>query len=254
MVLRPNEVIITLAHLLHPVWRVTWICVLVGCASPQFTTLTIYETPQSFVRLEIDRTLVHGTGHSHPSDVSPELMAAVLRGITIQEPLTRIPLYDDWTVPRRHPAFSDGEVEFWAPKFSLALRKATSQEIVTFYQTVQTPGTRRVVTSGGLYVDKDELHLILSNLRSSTHYMADIGVADVADDRLTPMRSIAPQQGQLAFVPESAHRKPSRSVLARLFHEDRRELIVRYKTLPSQNADASEDGSASPAGDSPRPR
>ena len=247
MVLRFNEVIITLARLLRPIWRATWICALVGCSSPQFTTLTIYETPQSFVRLEIDRTLGQQAGHTHPSDVSPELMAAVLRGITIQEPLTRIPLYDDWTVPRRHPAFSDEEVEFWAPKISLALRKATSQEIVTFYQTVQTPGTRRVVTSGGLYVDEDELHLILSNLRSSTHYMADIGVADVADDRLTPMRSIAPQQGQLVFVPESAHRKPSRSVLARLFHEDRRELIVLYKTLPSSHAGSITEGLPTPA-------
>jgi hypothetical protein len=220
------------------------LCILAfaGCAPTQFTTITIYETPQSFVRLEVDRTLGHQAGHSHPSDVSPELMAAVLRGITIQEPLTRIPLYDDWAVPRRHPAFSDEEVEFWAPKLSLALRKATSQEIVTFYQTVQASATRRVVTSGGLYVDGDELHLILSNLRSSTHYMADIGVADVADDRLTPMRSIAPRQGQLTFVPESAHREPSQGVLSRLFGEDRRKLIVLYKTLaPSRARSITED-------------
>ncbi len=231
-----------LINLIRPLGCGMWMAAFAACSPMQFTTLTIYETPQSFVRLEIDRTLGHQAGHTHPSDVSPELMAAVLRGITIQEPLTRIPLYDDWTVPRRHPAFSDEEVQFWAPALSLALQKATAQEIVTFYRTVQASAIRRVVTSGGLYVDGDELHLILSNLRSSTHHMADVGVADVEDDRLTPMRSIAPQQGQLAFVPESAHREPPRSVLTRLLGEDRRKLIVLYKTLaPSRARSITED-------------
>lgn len=233
-------------------WLALGVLALVGCAPTQFTTLTIYETPQSFVRLEVDRTLEHGAGHSHPSDIAPELMAAVLRGITIQEPLTRIPLYDDLAVPRSHAAFSDEAVEFWAPLLSLALRKATSQEIATFYQSLQVSGTRREVTSGGLYVDGDELHLVLSNLQAGTHYAADIGVADIADDRLTPMRSIAPQRGKLMFLPESARMDATADFLARVFHDDRRELVVLYKTLPSNQAGSTTENAQPPTTDPKR--
>lgn len=212
-------------------WCVLWIYTLIGCAPAQFTTLMIYETPHSFVRLEVDRTLDHGAGHSHPSDISSEQMAAVLRGITIQEPLTRLPLYDDLSVPRTHPAFSDQAVKFWAPLMSLALKKATPGEIVTFYQSTKTPGARREVTSGGLFVNGEGLHIVLSNLESDPHYTADIGVADVQDDRSTPLRSIAPQRGQLLFVPESARVFNSSGGLTRVFAVDRRELVVLYKTL-----------------------
>lgn len=212
-------------------WCALWICTLIGCSPAQFTTLMIYDTPHSFVRLEVDRTLDQGAGHSHPSDISSEQMEMVLRGITIEEPLTRLPFYDDLSVPRRHPAFSDQAVQFWAPLMSLALKKATPGEIVTFYQSTKTPGTRREVTSGGLFVDGDELHIVLSNLESDTHYTADIGVADVQDDRSTPLRSIAPQRGKLSFVPETARALKSPGGLTRVFAEDRRELVVLYKTL-----------------------
>jgi len=219
------------AHWFGHGWCALWIYTLIGCSPTQFTTLTIYETPQSFVRLEVDRTLDHGTGHSHPSDISSEQMEMVLRGIIVEEPLTRLPFYDDLSVARRHPAFNDQAAKFWAPLMSLALRKATAGEIATFYQSTKTPGARREVTSGGLFIDGEELHILLSNLESDTHYTADIGVADVQDDRSTPLRSIAPQRGQLLFVPESARVLKSPGGLSRVFAEDRRELVVRYKTL-----------------------
>jgi hypothetical protein len=117
---------------------------------------------------------------------------------------------------------------------SHGLRKATAGEIVTFYQSTKTPGARREVTSGGLFIDGDELHILLSNLESDTHYTADIGVADVQDDRSTPLRSIAPQRGKLVFVPESARVLKSPDGLTRVFHQDRRELIVLYKTLTTR--------------------
>lgn len=227
-------------------WCAIWVAAFVGCAPTQFTTLMIYETPQSFVRLEVDRTLEPETGHSHPSDISSEQMAAVLRGITIQEPVTRIPFYDDLSVPRTHRAFDDQAVAFWAPLLSLALSKATKDELVTFYQSTKISGTpRREVTSGGAFVEGDKLHLILSNLRSSTHVTADLGIVDTQDDQLTPMRSIAPQRGKLLFVPESALVEEGKDGWIRVFREDRRELIVLYKTVllnePESPASVSED-------------
>lgn len=236
-----------LGHLFRPGWGAIWMAAFVGCAPTQFTTLTIYETPQSFVRLEVDRTLEQGMGHSHPSDISSAQIEAVLRGITVQEPLTRMPFYDDLSVPRMHRVFNDQEVAFWAPLLSRALRKATKDELVTFYQSTKVPGTpRREVTSGGTFIDGDQLHIILSNLRSSTHVTADLGTVDTQDDRLTPMRSIAPQRGKLLFVPESALVEEAEG-LAGIFAEDRRRLIVLYKTVPSNEPESPASGSEDPA-------
>lgn len=223
-------------------WCALWIYILIGCSPAQFTTLTIYETPLSFVRLEVDRTLTQGIGHSHPSNISTEQMAAVLHGITIQEPLTRIPFYDDLSLPRAHPAFSDRDISFWAPLLSLALNKATVDEIATFYQSTKVSGTSREVTSGGVFVDSDNLHIVLSNLQSSTHFTADIGVADTQDDRLSPMKSIAPQRGKLMFVPETALVDETPDGLTRVFQQDRRELVVQYKSLPSAHTATSAPG------------
>ena len=63
----------------------------------------------------IDGTLREGAGHAHPASVSTEQMAAVLRGIRVREPLTRLPLYDDLSIPHRHRAFNEEAVMFWAP-------------------------------------------------------------------------------------------------------------------------------------------
>lgn len=203
-----------------------------GCAPSQITTVTIYETPSAFVRLETDRTVEPGKGHTHPVSMTSSQMAAVLSGITIEEPLAKLPIYDDLSQPRRHPAFTENEVSFFAPLLAAALSKTTPEEVVTFYETKALSGTSREVTSGGLFVQGQELHLILANYRSPTHYAADIGVADTTDDRLTPMRSLAPQRGRLDFSPSSAKREPGVSAFAKMFQWDRREVIVAYQLLP----------------------
>lgn len=208
------------------------ILALAGCASTEFATLTIYETPQAYVRLQTNRGLRPVDGFGHPAYIAPDRMAAVLRGIVVHEPLTRMPLYDDLSIPRRHPAFSDEEVTFLAPLLSLALSKATPEEIVTFYRSRPLRGVRREVTSGGLFMNGDDLHFLLSNYRSETHTAADPGVADLMDDRLTPLRALAPQKGTLHFEPEEFRRMSEPQGFAQLFHWDRRELVIRVKELP----------------------
>ena len=207
--------------------------VLVGACGPsQFATVTIYETPARYVRLEFDRTVKKGAEHSHPISLTPEQVAAVLGGVKIMEPLAKFPIYDDTSVPRVHPAFTDKEIAFFAPLLAQALGKAMPEEVVTFYQTRDLSALSREVTSGGLFVQGDELHLVLANYRSHTHYMADMGVAETSDDRLTPMESLAPQGGRIDFEPNSAKRERPVGGLEKLFQWDHRELAVLYKQLP----------------------
>jgi hypothetical protein len=208
---------------------------LIGACSPrQFTTVTIYDKPDAFVRLEFDRTVKKGTEHSHPISLTPQQISAVLAGVRIDEPIALVQgdiLLRDH-IPRIHPAFPDKDIALFAPLFAQALSKATPEEVVTFYQTRDISAITREVTSGGLFVQGDELHLILANYRSHTRYMADFGAAETQDDRRTPMQSLAPQGGRLDFEPDSAKRERPVGVLGKIFQWNDRELAVLYKQLP----------------------
>jgi hypothetical protein len=208
---------------------------LIGACSPrQFTTVTIYDTPAAYVRLEFDRTVTKGTEHSHPISLKPDQIAAVLGGVRIHEPiaLVRGDILDQNSVPRVHPAFTDKDIALFAPLLALALGKATPEEVVTFYQTRKVSAITREVTSGGLFIQGDELHLVLANYRSHTRYMADFGAAQTQDDRLTPLQSLAPQDGRLDFEPDSAKSEHPVRGLGKIFQWDHRELAVLYKQLP----------------------
>jgi hypothetical protein len=135
-------------------------------------------------------------------------------------------------VPPIHPAFSEKDIAFFAPLLAMALSKATPEEVVTFYQTRSIAANTREVTSGGLFIQGDELHLTLANYRSPTRYMPDMGVAETQDDRFTPMQSLAPQGGRLNFEPHSAKREKPSGGFEKLLQQDQRELTVRYKQLP----------------------
>lgn len=202
-----------------------------GCVQSQIVTVTIYDTPDAFVRLETDRTIDQNNGHTHPVDLSPGHMAALLGGIIFEEPWAKLPLYDDLSQPRRHPAFTEPEIDLFAPLLANALGKATPEEIVTFYRSTTHSGTQRTVTSGGLYLQGNALHIVLANYRSLTHYSADIGVADTMDDRLTPLRALAPQRGKLTFEPREAAPELTESGMAKWFQEERREVVVQYKIV-----------------------
>ena len=210
---------------------------LAGCAPKQFTTATLYDSPHAFVRLEADPATGQEAVHSHPVTVTPDQIAAVLHGMTIEEPRTRMPIYDDLSIPRHHRAFDDNTIAFLAPLLSLGLAQATPEEVVTFYLSKDRSGGSREVTSGGLFVHEDDLHFVLANYRSPTNYMSDFGAADTMDDRLTPMRSMAPNRGRLGFDPASAVRVRTSNVFSRMFQAQEWELIIAFKQLTPYRLD-----------------
>jgi hypothetical protein len=200
--------------------------------------MTLYESPASFVRLESDPMARENRGHSHPVSITPEEMAAVWSGLMIEEPFRVLSFLNKDKEPQRHPAFNEAEVQFFAPLLAKALGMATGEEVVTFYQTHQDTAIIRKVTSGGIFVDGEEMHVVLSNYRSPTHSASDPGVDDTTDDRLTPMRRIAPQEARLDFEPPSAIASSQESFLSSLFSAERREVVVRYRRLAPAKAGA----------------
>lgn len=211
-----------------------------SCQTHPLQTTTIYDEPSRFVRLEVDPVV--GGNHSHPIDITADNMMAVLAGVMIEEPPgfmspTSLLLKDK--EPRQHPAFSETEIRFFAPLLAKGLQAAKPEEIVTFGQTNQISATSSKVTSGGVFVDGEELHLILSNYRSETNYAPDPGISGATlDGRSSPLRSIAPQRTRLYFEPRSAVAAPNEGMLSRLLRPDRREIVVLFKNLTSTTSDS----------------
>jgi len=212
---------------------------LAACQTQPVHTAVIHDDPSRFVRLEVDRVV--GDTHSHPVDITTDDMIAVLSGVMIEEPpmfMTPTSLLTKDKEPQQHPAFNAAEIRFYAPLIAKGLGRAKSEEVVTFGQTSQMTAIISKVTSGGVFVDGDELHLILSNYRSETNYSPDPGISGVTlDSRSTPLRSIAPQRTKLYFEPSTAIAPSREGILSSLLRPDRREIIVLFKKLPSRTSD-----------------
>ena len=214
---------------------------LTACEKRPFQTLAVYDDSSRFVRLEVDPTV--GGSHSQPADITTDEMIAVLSGVMIEEPplfMRSVPFSTKDEEPRQHQAFNEVEISFFAPLLAKGLRKATSEEIVTFGQASQKStiiDKVMFVTSGGMFVDGDELHLILSNYRSETNYAPDPGIGDKLDGRSTPLQPIAPQRTKVYFEPATAVAPSQQGILQSLLRPKRQEIILLFKNLRSTTSD-----------------
>lgn len=203
-----------------------------ACQNRPVLTDAIYEDQSLFVRLAVDHTV--GGGHSHPANITTAEMTAVLSGMTIEEPnaiLPSLPLPGQRNEPPRHAAFTGAEIELLAPLLVKGLNSAKPEEIVTFYWITQQPPPIDQVTSGGIFVEDDKLHVILSNYRSPTRYPPDAETMRSLDGRSTPLQPLVPQEASLTFHPATALLPSEQGFLKNPFHSKRREIAVLFKKL-----------------------
>lgn len=203
-----------------------------ACATSHLVTLTIVETPSRYVRLAVDRTVRLDSGFSHPASIPPDQMAAVLSGLVVVEKGSNLPWPLGEGRPYRPSAFDREDIRFWAPLLTQALGKATPEEIVTFYQSDTVSATRRDVTSGGMFVKDGRLFIILSNYRSPSQFMADIGTADTMDDRRYPLKPMAPHRFAVHFEPANAMETSWKDVPLDGWPFQGKALAVRLDQLP----------------------
>lgn len=205
---------------------------LTACQTRPLPSVAIYEDQSQFVRLEEDSTV--GGNHSHPAHVTTEEMAAVLSGVMIEEPTrltSYVPFLGEDGEPLQHPAFSKADISFFAPLLAKGLESAKPEEIVTFYRIVRQSKTIDHVTSGGVFIDGDKLHFMLSNYRSPTRYPQDAETMRYVDGRSTPLQPITPQEKKLDFQPARAVVPLRQGVLKNPFRPKRREIVILFKTL-----------------------
>ena len=142
--------------------------------------------------------------HAHPANVTPEMMSQILSGVRIvwrQGGVFRsvVPGGSDQV-----PAFSGVEIRALGPKLSAALRDAKPDELVTFYRRVSDENVGLGITSGGLFVEDQQLYFVLANNRTLPTRGMNENMVYALDPVDTPLLPIARSDFKAAFTPGTA--------------------------------------------------
>ena len=179
-----------------------------GCATGP-APIVIHEGRQESVWLHFDPKA--GAGHSHPVSITSEQMAAVLKGVRVKsrDVIGGFELLSDKDSAQ---AFSTREILALAPHLSQAFKKASPQDIATFYLTTQDSGQGALITSGGLFVRNEHLYIVLANVRTSPSSIQyeNTYELDIKDQPLLPIarfKFVAGFSPREAWIPNDQARK-----------------------------------------------
>ena len=130
-----------------------------GCARIPYTTSVVHEDKRVAVMLQREITSV---GYTHPVQITPQQVAAILRGFSLREQ-QRLPLR--WFAEETPPKvmFREDELQVLAPQLADGLQKVGPEERVYFelFAPGMNPRYRRDVTGGWVAVHDQRLHLTI---------------------------------------------------------------------------------------------
>jgi hypothetical protein len=170
-----------------------------GCAAGP-APIVVYEGRQETVWLHFDPKA--GAGHSHPVSLTPEQVAAALKGMRVKN-RDVIGGFELLSEQNSSPAFSSREIATLALYLSQALKKASPRDIATFHLSAYDPAHGPLITSGGLFVRNGHLYIILANARTSPSSIQyeNTYALDLKDQPLLP---IARFKFTVGFLPGDA--------------------------------------------------
>ena len=180
---------------------------LVGCSTPQFQTLKIFDSPGRAVALQVMPDAYGGRGYDHPVSITKEEMIRIMQGILAE----KRGLYSASSarISQSHPAFSKTEIQFFAPLVVKGLSQATPEEMVTFFETVEIETddlekNYQLTTSGGFYVAGGNFYVVLSNFSVKAPLWRDLldSQSEEGSIRTRPLEQLEPQPGRLIFEPQ----------------------------------------------------
>jgi hypothetical protein len=164
-----------------------------GCAGPTIASRTIGGEATWFVRLDtfMDSRSTADLRFDHPAQFSDAELAAILRQVQVQE---RVGLLERKPFPQ--PLFSPGEIKQLIPGLQKALRTARPTEWAVFYSAFPA-GSVQEVTSGGLFVKGNRLHVVVAN----HHGRIPSGSDSLAAIRANPLSPWGGKGVTLSFDP-----------------------------------------------------
>jgi hypothetical protein len=205
---------------------------MIGCAIPHVPSRIVYEDPVNYVRLEEDRRVLPEwpqSHFSHPATVSKGVLRAILSGLKVQEHRVTPLRWIQGEAPLEL-VFKDNEVALLSSEIADALALAYYNERVTFYLSEPLTFARRTITSGGVYIQGTELHLLLGNWR----ILYGIPTYGMIYDRRYPMRPTVAKGFDLFFEPADAVIPQQSSVLDNLLANSKDELVIDLSKVTAQ--------------------
>jgi hypothetical protein len=202
-----------------------------GCAIPHVPSRIVYEDPVNYVRLEEDKTVLPEwpQGHfSHPAVLEKERLRTILSSLRVQEHRVTPQLWLQGEAPLV-PVFTEDELSLLSAQLADGLAQAQYNERVTFYLSQPLTFMRRTITSGGMYVRGNELHLLLGNWR----IIYGVPSYGMIYDRRYPMRPTAAKGFDLFFEPAAAVIPQESSLIDNLFANTRDELVIDLSKIQS---------------------
>jgi len=168
----------------------------VGCAGPMFNTRPVQDEPSVFVGLASHndpekRSLGQ---HHHPKEWSETDLHAILTRLLVQK---QGGIMDPLTHPRA--VFSPDEILQLTPALRKTFKLAGPSDWVVFalWGSSQTSQALEV-TSGGMFLENQRLHIILANYRERVSSEED-GIKGIRRNPFRSLRDI--KKGKLLFDP-----------------------------------------------------
>ena len=197
---------------------------LAGCAIPIVPYRAVYEDPVTYVRLEVDDSVLPEwppSLHAHPKVMRSEEVSRILSGISVKEHRIWLQKWLQGEAPLT-PAFRPEELALLSRQIADALAEARQDERVTFYLSQPQTSVKRVITTGGLYIHGTELHFILGNWQ----ILYGIPTYGMIYDRRYPMRPTASKGFDLLFEPSEATITQQHSLWDTLLANTTDELVI----------------------------
>ena len=177
--------------ILHRSFLLPVFCFLcLGCAQPSLTSRVIQQESSSFVRLDSYHDAGGSSLHyAHPANWTEEELGAILSRLLLED---RVGLMDKPRPPRA--VFSPEDIAFLSPAIRESFRLATPLEWIVFC-LLRFNESGYVVTSGGMFLEKNNLHIVLANHQTSVRNDSE----ELSRVRVNPFYSIKGSGGSLTF-------------------------------------------------------
>ena len=166
------------------VW--VWLASGMGCASTAPPARIIYEDPNRLVRLEVIYRS-EGKDHDHPVKINRNEISEILREPTVS-PKPVQPLRGPFEYEKGHESeepsqlFSEENLNFLSEHLAQALQRATPAEDVMFFINHSEKPETSEITSGSVFVNGKQFHLLFGNYRHRT-----VGTSEIQKARATPL-------------------------------------------------------------------
>jgi hypothetical protein len=216
---------------------------MVGCASPGFIIQPVEDEPSLFVGLARapDGSSDTEPRHDHPVEWSHADLQAILKRLVIQE---KGGLMDSSGPPRA--VFSPEDLTTLIPALQDTFNIARPRDWIVFAVWGASEHTQGLeVTSGGMYLQDQRLHIMLANHRERVSSEED-GIQAIHKN---PLRALRDVNGRLMFYPTSYVIASGNNWFIGGFESPVSELILDYQALlatnPSEEPNRTEETTAS---------